>query len=36
MVIDPAETRQTVARCFDALVTDPERLVHRQHGNSPL
>ncbi len=36
MVIDPAETRQTVARCFEALVTKRERLVHRKHGNSPL
>jgi acetyl-CoA carboxylase carboxyltransferase component len=36
MVIDPAETRQTVARCFDTLATKRERLVPRKHGNSPL
>ena len=36
MVIDPAETRQTVARCFAALETKRERLVARKHGNSPL
>jgi acetyl-CoA carboxylase carboxyltransferase component len=36
IVIDPAETRQTVARCFEALATKRERLVHRKHGNSPL
>jgi acetyl-CoA carboxylase carboxyltransferase component len=36
MVIDPAETRLTVARCFAALQTKRERLVGRKHGNSPL
>jgi acetyl-CoA carboxylase carboxyltransferase component len=36
MVIDPADTRQTVARCFDTLRTKRERLVPRKHGNSPL
>jgi acetyl-CoA carboxylase carboxyltransferase component len=36
MVIDPAETRQTVARCFDTLQTKRERHVPRKHGNSPL
>jgi propionyl-CoA carboxylase beta chain len=36
MVIDPAETRHTVARCFEALATKRERLVPRKHGNSPL
>jgi acetyl-CoA carboxylase carboxyltransferase component len=35
-VIDPAETRQTVARCFGALRTKRERLVARKHGNNPL
>ncbi len=36
MVVDPAETRQTVARCFEALATKRERLVPRKHGNSPF
>ncbi len=36
MVIDPAETRHAVARCFSALATKRERLVVRKHGNSPL
>jgi acetyl-CoA carboxylase carboxyltransferase component len=36
MVIDPAETRHTIARCFEALATKRERLVPRKHGNSPL
>jgi acetyl-CoA carboxylase carboxyltransferase component len=36
MVIDPADTRQTVARCFEALKTKRERLVARKHGNSPF
>jgi acetyl-CoA carboxylase carboxyltransferase component len=36
MVIDPAETRQTVARCLDVLTTKRERHVPRKHGNSPL
>ena len=36
IVIDPAETRQTIARCLMALGTKRERLVTRKHGNSPL
>jgi acetyl-CoA carboxylase carboxyltransferase component len=36
LVIDPAETRQTVARCFSALESKRERLVARKHANSPL
>lgn len=36
IVIDPAETRQTVARCFATLRTKREMLVRRRHGNSPL
>lgn len=36
LVIDPADTRATVARCFAALQTKRERLVRRRHGNSPL
>ncbi len=36
LVIDPAETRQTIARCLMALQTKRERLVGRKHGNSPL
>jgi acetyl-CoA carboxylase carboxyltransferase component len=36
MVIDPAETREVVARCFSALRTKREQLVARKHGNSPL
>ncbi len=36
MVIDPAETRQVIARCLVALQTKRERLVSRKHGNSPL
>jgi acetyl-CoA carboxylase carboxyltransferase component len=36
MVIDPADTRLTVARCFEALATKRERLVLRKHANSPL
>ena len=36
MVIDPADTRRTVARCFSVLQTKRERLVGRKHGNGPL
>jgi propionyl-CoA carboxylase beta chain len=36
LVIDPAETRRTVARCFAVLQTKRENLVARNHGNSPL
>jgi propionyl-CoA carboxylase beta chain len=36
MVIDPAETRQAVACCFDTLRTKREHHVARKHGNSPL
>jgi acetyl-CoA carboxylase carboxyltransferase component len=36
MVIDPADTRQVIARCLAALQTKRERLVGRKHGNSPL
>jgi acetyl-CoA carboxylase carboxyltransferase component len=36
MVIDPADTRRTVARCLSVLQTKRERLVGRKHGNSPL
>jgi acetyl-CoA carboxylase carboxyltransferase component len=36
MVIDPAETRRVVARCFALLATKRERLAKRKHGNSPL
>jgi acetyl-CoA carboxylase carboxyltransferase component len=36
MVIDPAETRVTVARCFSVLHTKRERLVARKHGNGPI
>ena len=36
LVIDPAETRQTMARCLSALQTKRERLVARKHGNTPL
>jgi acetyl-CoA carboxylase carboxyltransferase component len=36
LVIDPAETRQTIARCLTALQAKRERLVSRKHGNSPL
>ena len=35
-VIDPAETRPVVARCFGALRTKREALAPRRHGNSPL
>jgi acetyl-CoA carboxylase carboxyltransferase component len=35
-VIDPAETRPTVARCFSMLRSKRERVVARKHGNSPL
>jgi acetyl-CoA carboxylase carboxyltransferase component len=35
-VIDPAETRSTVARCLVALQTKREGLVPRKHGNSPV
>ncbi len=35
-VIDPAETRPAVARCFAALRTKREVLASRKHGNSPL
>jgi acetyl-CoA carboxylase carboxyltransferase component len=36
LVIDPAQTRQTIARCLSALQTKRERLVRRKHGNTPL
>jgi acetyl-CoA carboxylase carboxyltransferase component len=36
MVIDPAGTRLTVARCFATLRSKREQLVARKHGNSPL
>jgi len=36
LVIDPAETRSTVARCFSLLRTKREGLARRKHGNSPL
>jgi acetyl-CoA carboxylase carboxyltransferase component len=36
LVIDPAETRQTIARCFSVLGSKRERLVARKHANSPL
>jgi propionyl-CoA carboxylase beta chain len=36
IVIDPAETREVVARCFSALATKRERLITRKHGNSPV
>ncbi|HYA45214.1 MAG TPA: carboxyl transferase domain-containing protein [Acidimicrobiales bacterium] len=36
MVIDPAETRQAVARCLDVLASKRERLIRRKHANSPL
>ena len=36
LVIDPAQTRQTIARCLSALQTKRERLVQRKHGNTPL
>jgi acetyl-CoA carboxylase carboxyltransferase component len=36
VVIDPAETRRTIARGLMALQTKRERLVARKHGNSPL
>ncbi|HMK96703.1 MAG TPA: carboxyl transferase domain-containing protein [Acidimicrobiales bacterium] len=36
LVIDPADTRRTVARAFTALRTKREKLVRRKHGNSPL
>jgi acetyl-CoA carboxylase carboxyltransferase component len=36
LVIDPADTRQTMAQCLSALQTKRERLVARKHGNSPL
>jgi len=36
LVIDPAETRQTIARCLGALQSKRERLVRRKHGNTPL
>ncbi|HXW78525.1 MAG TPA: carboxyl transferase domain-containing protein, partial [Acidimicrobiales bacterium] len=36
LVIDPADTRRTVARCLALLRTKRERLVARKHGNSPL
>jgi acetyl-CoA carboxylase carboxyltransferase component len=36
LVIDPAQTRQTIARSLAALQSKRERLVARKHGNSPL
>jgi acetyl-CoA carboxylase carboxyltransferase component len=36
LVIDPAETRETIARCLSALRTKRESLVVRNHGNTPL
>jgi acetyl-CoA carboxylase carboxyltransferase component len=36
LVIDPADTRRTIARCFTLLQTKRERLVGRKHGNGPL
>jgi acetyl-CoA carboxylase carboxyltransferase component len=36
LVIDPAQTRQTIAGCLSALQTKRERLVQRKHGNTPL
>ena len=36
LVIDPAETRRTIARCLAALQTKRESLVVRSHGNTPL
>ena len=36
LVIDPADTRRTIARCFTLLGTKRERLVGRKHGNGPL
>jgi len=36
IVIDPADTRRTVAACFDALASKREQLVPRKHGNGPL
>jgi acetyl-CoA carboxylase carboxyltransferase component len=35
-VIDPADTRRTVAAAFEMLATKQERHVARKHGNSPL
>jgi acetyl-CoA carboxylase carboxyltransferase component len=35
-VIDPADTRRTVAAAFEMLSTKQERHVARKHGNSPL
>jgi acetyl-CoA carboxylase carboxyltransferase component len=35
-VIDPAETRDIVARALDVLATKRERLQARKHDNSPL
>jgi acetyl-CoA carboxylase carboxyltransferase component len=35
-VIDPADTRPMVARALDLLATKRERLVRRQHSNTPL
>jgi acetyl-CoA carboxylase carboxyltransferase component len=36
LVIDPADTRQVLSRCFQTLQTKRERLVRRKHGNGPL
>ena len=36
VVIDPADTRRTVARCFSMLQSKRERFVARKHGNGPL
>jgi acetyl-CoA carboxylase carboxyltransferase component len=36
LVIDPTDTRRTIARCFTLLQTKRERLVGRKHGNGPL
>jgi acetyl-CoA carboxylase carboxyltransferase component len=35
-VIDPADTRRTVAAAFEALASKQERLVRRKHDNGPL
>jgi propionyl-CoA carboxylase beta chain len=35
-VIDPADTRREVAAAFDLLATKRERLVARNHDNTPL
>jgi acetyl-CoA carboxylase carboxyltransferase component len=35
-VIDPAETRKIVIRCFETLVNKQESLPYKKHGNIPL